>query len=305
MQASMHEYMKVGIVHFKAFPECVAGAGPVIETLAKLCEDEFFTAVEVGTIKDTQQLFAAARMLEVSGMEVAYACQPTLFPAKLSLNHLDKGERQKALNAVFNCLKEAYSLGATSVRIPAGKDPGPEKREEAKKLLIDSLSQILDKARKMGNPMVTLKIFDRDIDKQSLIGPCADALDIAKALAPSYEKFGLLTDLSHFPLLREKPSETIAALKDYIKAAHIGNCVMNDPLHPLYGDLQPRFGVQGGEVDIPMIADYFRVLLDNGLLGPNNRRILSAEVRPLLPGETSALIIANCKRAMLEAWALA
>ena len=305
MQASMHEYMKVGIVHFKAFPECVSGLGPVVETLAKLCEDDFFTAVEMGTIKDTQQLHEAARMLAVSGVEVAYACQPTLFPAKMSLNHLDKGERQKALNAVFNCLKEAYSLGATSFRVPAGKDPGPEKREEAKKLLIDSLSQILEKAKEMGNPLVTLKIFDRDIDKESLIGPCGDALDIAKALAPSFEKFGLLTDLSHFPLLREKPSETITTLKGYIKSAHIGNCVMSDPLHPLYGDLQPRFGVHGGEVDIPMISDYFRVLIDNKLIGPQNRMILSAEVRPLLPGETSGLIIANCKRAMREAWALA
>lgn len=304
MQESIYSHMKFGIVHFKAFPECVNGTGPVVETLAKLCEDAFFTAVEVGTIKDIKQRTEAARLLEISGMEVAYACQPTLFPGKLSLNHLDKGERQKALNAVFNCLKEAYTLGAKAIRIPAGKDPGAEKREEGKKLLVDSLQQILERAKEMGDPLITLKIFDRSVDKESLIGPCDDAIDIAKALS-SYERFGLLSDLSHYPLLGETPAEVIPRLKPYLKALHIGNCVMQDRLHPVYGDLQPRFGVSGGEVDMPMVAEFFRVLKREGVLSPETRPVLSAEVRPLLPGETSALIIANCKRVVQEAWALA
>ncbi len=305
MQASIYEYLKFGIVHFKAFPECANGTGPVVETLTKLCEDAFFTAVEVGAIKDVLQRSEAARVLAISKIEVAYGCQPTLFPAKLSLNHLDKGERQKAINAVFNCLKEAHDLGARSVRVPAGKDPGPEKREEGKKLLVDSMHKILEQARKMGDPLVTLKIFDRDIDKESLIGPCDDALDIAKELSAAHANFGLLTDLSHYPLLREKPEDTIPKLKPYLKAFHIGNCVMRNRLHPVYGDLQPRFGVEDGEVDMPMVSNFFRVLKGEGLIGPEKRPVLSAEVRPLLAGETSGLIIANCKRVVQEAWALA
>lgn len=305
MQASIYENMKVGVVHFKAFPECVNGVGPIVQTVERLCEDDFFTAIEMGTVKDIKARTETARLLEISGMEVAYACQPTLFPNKLSLNHLDPKERQKALNAVINNLKEAYDLGATSIRIPAGKDPGPEKREEAKKLLIDSLSQICEKAKEFGDPLITLKIFDRSIDKESLIGPVNDALDIAQALCPSYEKFGLLTDLSHFPLLGEKPEKTLPKLKDYVKAFHIGNCVYKDRLHPVYGDLQPRFGVPEGEIDVPELANYYKVLSDLKLIGPDKLPIVSAEVRPLLPGETSALILANCKRTIRQAWALA
>ncbi|MDR1520872.1 MAG: TIM barrel protein [Planctomycetota bacterium] len=305
MRAFIHEYLKFGIVHFKAFPQCANGTGPISETLTKICEDAFFAAVEVGAIKDVLQRTEAARILAIAKIEVAYGCQPTLFPAKLSLNHLDQGERRKAVNAVFNCLREAHDLGARSVRIPAGKDPGPEKRGEAKKLLIDSLHKILERAKQMGDPLVTLKIFDRDIDKESLIGPCDDALEIAKELSPSHPNFGLLTDLSHYPLLREKPEDIIPRLKPYLKAFHIGNCVMRDHLHPIYGDLQPRFGVEGGEIDTPAVADFFRVLKREGLIGPEKRPVLSAEVRPLLPGETSGLIIANCKRTVQEAWALA
>lgn len=305
MRASIYEFMKVGIVHFKAFPECVNGVGPFERTISKLCEDDFFTAIEVGTVKDPKQRQEVRMLLEQSGMEVVYATQPVMFPNKLNLSHLDKGERTKAIKAVFNCLKEAYELGATSVRIPAGKDQGPEKREEAKKLLVDSFSQILERAKEMGNPLVTLKIFDRSIDKESIIGPAPDALEIAEALSPSYDRFALLTDLSHFPLLGEEIEYTLTMLQKYVKAFHIGNCVMKDRLSPMYGDLQPRFGVAEGEVDMKMVSKYFRTLADLHLIGPETRPVLSAEVRPLLAGETSEIIIANTKRVIKEAWALA
>ncbi|AKX95122.1 xylose isomerase-like TIM barrel [Moorella thermoacetica] len=305
MRASIYEYMKVGIVHFKAFPEVVNGTGPVVETLQRIAEDDFFTAVEVGWIRDIKQRMEAARLLRIAHLEVCYACQPAIFSQKLNLNSLEPGERKRAIKQVFNCLKEASDLGAVAVRIPAGKDPGAERREEAKKLLVDSLSQICEYAREMGNPAITLKIFDRDIDKESLIGHFCDAFDIARQLCPSYPKFGLLADLSHFPLLREKPEEALPLVKDYLTAFHIGNCVMKDRRHPIYGDLQPRFGVEDGEIDTPQVSAYFRLLADMGLIGPEKWPVLSAEVRPLLPGETSELILANAKRVIKEAWALA
>jgi len=305
MRASIYEFMKVGIVHFKAFPQVVDGTGPIVETLRVIAEDDFFTAVEVGWIKDIKQRHEAARILKIAHLEVCYACQPAIFSQKLNLNAFDPTERKRAVKQVLNGLKEAYDLGATAVRIPSGKDPGPERREEAKKLLIDSLVQINEYAKEMGDPAITLKIFDRDIDKEALIGHFKDALDIAQTLRPSYPKFGLLADLSHFPLLREKPEEALPLVKDYLMAFHIGNCVMKDRRHPLYGDLQPRFGVEDGEIDTAEVRAFFRLLVDLGLVGPDKRPILSAEVRPLLPGETSELILANAKRVIKEAWALA
>ena len=50
---SIYKYMKLGIVHFKAYPEATTGEGNVIvETLRKIVEDDFWTAVEVGWMKD-------------------------------------------------------------------------------------------------------------------------------------------------------------------------------------------------------------------------------------------------------------
>jgi hypothetical protein len=139
----------------------------------------------------------------------------------------------------------------------------------------------------------------------NLIGHFSDALDIAKVVRPDYANFGLLADLSHFPLLDEKAEESIPLIKDYLWSAHLGNCVFRDRKHPAYGDIQPRFGIPGGEIDTQEVVDFFHVLKDNGFFEQDERPIVSAEVRPVLAGESSAIILANAKRVMRDAWAMA
>ena len=86
---SIYRYMDLGIVHFKAFPQVVNGEGPVIETLKKIVEDDFWTAVEVGWIKDIKVRNEARKLLEVSHMQVCYATQPRVLSQKLNLNSFD------------------------------------------------------------------------------------------------------------------------------------------------------------------------------------------------------------------------
>lgn len=305
MIEGMYQKMRVGVVHFKAFPGIETGEGPIVETLEKICADDFWTAVEVGWMKDFRVRNTARHLLDQSHLSVAYATQPRILGNKLNLNSFDAKERGNAINAVKNCIDEAYDLGAEVVRIIAGKDPGDAKREEAKKVLVDSLHQILDYGKEEGGMKFTLKIFDRDIDKMNLIGHFADALDIAKAVRPDYANFGLLADLSHFPLLKEKAENAIPLIKDYLESVHLGNCVCADRKHPAYGDIQPRFGIPGGEIDTKEVVDFFHVLMQNGFFDQGERPIVSAEVRPVLAGETSELILANAKRVMRDAWALA
>lgn len=300
---SIYNNMKLGIVHFKAFPEVIDGGGSFVETLKKIVEDNFWTAVEVGTVKDVKKRNEARKLLEVSHMEVCYATQPKVLGNKLNPNSLDKAERRKAVSSLKSCVEEAYDFGATWVRFISGKDPGDEKREDAKKALIDSLSEIIEYSNELGEMGFTLKIFDRDIDKAALIGHFTDAADVAEELCSRYPNFGLLSDLSHFPLLREKPEESIPIIDKYPLHFHLGNCVVKDRRSPLYGDLQPRFGVPGGETDTEDVRKYFQLLKDRSLIGPEKKPVCSVEVRPLLAEEYSEAIIANAKRVIQEAWA--
>jgi len=303
MKETMYAYMKPGLVHFKAYPQVMQGRD-YADTLEKICEDDFWTAVEIGPVKDVRERDRARKMLEISGMTVCYATQPTILPMKLNPHHFDAGERARVLNIIKNCVDEAYQLGAEHFRIMSGKDPGDAKRGEAMKLFEDFLHQVCDYVKSQGDMMVTLKVFDRDIDKGALIGTFADTRDVARPVADAHDNFGVLADLSHFPLLREDPKEAIGLVKDFFMHFHIGNCVVEEG-HYLYGDLQPRFGVPGGSIDMPEVRDYFRVLLDYGLLNDKSPTVVSTEVRPLLAEETPALVIANAKRVIREAWAQA
>jgi sugar phosphate isomerase/epimerase len=295
--------MHLGIVHFKAFPEVVGGQGPIVETLRKIAEDDFWTAVEVGWMKDVKVRHEASKLLEVSHMQVCYATQPRILGQKLNPNSVDAAERKKAIDNVKRGIDEAYQLGASCVRVLSGKDPGDEKREDAKKIFIDVLKEWCEYAKQQGDIKLYLKIFDRDIDKAALIGHFKDAADVAEEVYKEYKNFGVLSDLSHFPLLRETPAEAIPLVMKYPMHFHIGNCVMRDRKNILYGDLQPRFGVPGGELDTADVRDYFKLLLDLNLLNPDDKPVLSVEVRPLLVEESSELIIANAKRVIKEAWA--
>ena len=117
---SIYRYMDLGIVHFKAFPQVVNGEGPVVETLKKIVEDDFWTAVEIGWMKDVKVRNEARKLLEVSHMKVCYATQPRVLSQKLNLNAFDPGERKKALNGVKSGIDEAYHLGASCVRVLSG-----------------------------------------------------------------------------------------------------------------------------------------------------------------------------------------
>jgi sugar phosphate isomerase/epimerase len=278
------------------------GDGPILETLQKIAEDDFFTAVEVSWIKDEKVRGKAKKLLEMSHLTVAYGAQPRLLINKLNLNSFDEEERKRAVREVKAGVDEAYEIGAKSLAFLSGKDPGEERRGKARKLLVFSVKEICNYAKSKGNLGITLEVFDREIDKKCLIGPANEARIIAKEVRKEFDNFGLLVDLSHLPLLNETPTQAIIPIKDYLVHAHIGNCVLRDKKHPAYGDQHPRFGIKGGENDVEELKIFLRVLLDIGFLNHKNPPIVSFEVKPLAD-ECSEVVIANAKRVLREAWA--
>ncbi len=52
MEKQLEAYMRVGIVHFMAFPELAGGGGPWVETVRHIALDPFFAAIEINHIDD-------------------------------------------------------------------------------------------------------------------------------------------------------------------------------------------------------------------------------------------------------------
>lgn len=301
MNESLYKYMKPGLVHFMAYPATMKGEGPVAETIKKVILDDYFTAIEITTVKDPAVREEVRKMLESSHMTVAYGGQPRLLTNGLNINSLDEEARQKALNNLKEGIDEAYEIGASGFAFLSGNYDEATK-EQSFEALVKSTKEICAYAKSKGNMKIALEVFDYDVDKRSLVGPADIALRYAKAVREEHPGFGLMVDLSHIPLIHETIEESLLPVKDYIIHAHIGNCVVKSPDMPAYGDVHPRFGFPNGENDVDEVVEYLRVLLQIGFLNTENPPIVSFEVKPF-GDEDSDIVIANAKRTLNEAWA--
>lgn len=300
MQKSFYQYMKVGIIHFMAYPSTMKGEGPIVETITKIAEDDFFNAIEITWIKDPEVRKKAKEVLITSGLAVGYGAQPVVLTTPLNPNSLDEDERKTAVAALKERIDEAQYMGAKRMAFLSGKAPAPQQREAAIEALIKTTRELCDyaAAKDMG---IALETFDTEIDKKALMGTSAESAEFARAV--NRGNFGLMVDLSHLPLLGESSEQCAKAVKDHVVHLHVGNCVMKDRNHPAYGDAHPRFGIEGGENDVKELAEYLKAFMDIGFLNGKHQPFMSFEVKPL-PNESSEVVIANAKRALKQAWAM-
>ena len=296
MKDSLHSYMTVGIVHPMAFPD-----SNLIDSIKQIADDAFFGAIEVASIPDDLR-DEVAGLLESSKLVIGYVGQARLLSEKLDLNSASPQQREAAISRIKVSVDEAYFLGAKLLAVLSGPTPAIEKREKAKELLVDSLSQICGYAKSKGELGIALEIFDREIDKKCLIGPTEEAVSVAKEVRRRHANFGLMVDLSHLPLLEESSEFALQTAQEYLVHVHIGTCMLKDKNHPAYGDKHPRFGIPGGVNDVDEVRLFLKTLMEIGYIGEGKQNVVAFEVKPL-SGESPEVVIANAKRTLLEAWA--
>lgn len=297
----MLKYMKVGLIHFMAYPDTMKGEGPIVETVRKIATDEYFSAIEITWIKDRAVRQKVKSILDASHMTVVYGAQPRLLTTGLNINDLDEAGRQKALATLKEGVDEACELGAKGLAFLSGKYEEPTK-EASYQALLRSTRELCEYAGSKGDLGIELEVFDYDVEKKSVIGPVAMAKRFAAEMRRTCPNFGLVVDLSHLPLLRETARESIVPVKEYVTHAHMGNAVVKDPSMDAYGDAHPRFGFPNGANDVPELVEYLRVLMDIGYLNTEHPPILSFEVKPW-KDEDPDVVVANAKRTLNEAWA--
>jgi len=303
---SIYRYADVGLIHFMAYPQCMQGEGPILETLSTICADDYFTLVEITWIRDPDVRKAAKAMIAQAGMKCVYGSQPPLLSQKLNLNDPDQAGRRKAVDQVKANIDEAAEMGCGGLAFLSGRYPGDAGKARALELLYESVAELCEYAQGKGNLPIALETFDQvGYGKNALIGPTVDAVSFAEKVRAKYANFGLLLDLSHMPLLGETAKEMLIPARDVLGHVHIGNCVMSDSSHPAYGDNHPCFGIPGGENGVDELAAFLECLFEIGYLDGKTVRPLSFEVKPVAAyGETSEMVIANSKRVLNKAWAL-
>jgi len=294
--------MKMGIVHFMAFPELAGGNGPWVETVRHIALDPFFTAIEITHIEDDAVRGEVKDLIGLARLSVGYGAHPAILGQGLNINDLNEAERASACAELRGHIDEAIFMGAESFGILSGKDPGKERRGEAVNALIRSLNELCSYSAAKGGPKVVIEVFDSEVDKCCLLGPASLGRQVAQEVYREHDNFGVLVDLSHIPLLKESPEDALVPVKQYLAGAHIGNAII-DPSLPGYGDNHPAFGAPGSANDVGEVADFLRTLLDVGLLAGKARPIVSFEIKPS-EGQDPLVVIANAQRVMKQAWSM-
>lgn len=295
MRDSIHKYFKLGTIQWMSHPTY-----DVLDSISRFCSDPDLDALEVCHFKDDETRAKAKRLLEQSHMKVCFGAQPTLLGGKLNPNAIDEAERQKAEDALMGCLDEAEYLGAKGIAFLAGKWEEETKDQAFDQLVKTTVNVCKYAATK--DMMVELEVFDFDVEKASLIGPAPYAAQYAAAVRSQVNNFGLMVDLSHFPITYEKAQFVVQNCRPYITHLHMGNAVAVKDAEG-YGDQHQRFGFPNGTNDTEELLDYFRVLKAEGFFRADDPLVLSFEVKPW-KDEDPDIIYANSKRVLNRAWAL-
>lgn len=301
MQESIKSFLKVGLVHYMAYPSVSGGEGNILDSVRRICLDDYYDLIEVAWIKDPAVRAQVAHLVKSTGMQLMYGAHPRLLKTGQNINDPEEGARLTALDNLKEGVDEAYQLGAKAFAFLSGGYTELN-RQVSYEQLLKSTIELCSYAGAKGDMKISLSVFDHDVDKKCLIGPTGLAVRLAEDVRKAVSNFGLLVDLTHIPLLHETIEQALIPAAPYLNHVHIGNTVIT-PGQPAYGDQHPRFGFPGSVNGVPEIVRFLRVLFKIGYLSSERQATLSFEIKPF-NDEDPEIIIANAKRYLNEAWAV-
>jgi len=296
-----------GLVLYGSFPGVLDSCDVLLERLGAVAREQAFQVVELPLVEDASAWPEIGRILRGGGLRAVASLGPSIVRSSWNLASLDTESREEAVHGARLGIDYAYALGARTLVVMSGRDPGPEHRPEAREALETSLGQVFDYARERAGEyllQISLEPADRDLAHHQLVGPSVEAARLASRMRRVENTFGLTLDMSHVAQLGETVEHAVTCLKESVTHAHLANAVVRDSAHPQYGDQHPPFDWPGSEYQAHDIGRFMRLLFQHsfkpGASLPYGRPVISLEVKPP-PGSDEELILAGAMRAVVRA----
>ncbi|MCC6956452.1 MAG: sugar phosphate isomerase/epimerase [Anaerolineales bacterium] len=281
-------YPGLGLVHYVSFPKNIPGDGPIIENLESILADDDFQTIEISWIKNEDVKKKASALLKTSGKRIVFSGGPPFAYQQINLSSLDDGERKYSMEYARQLFDDARLFNACIFLITGGRDTLPSERERAKDKLVQSIVELSKYAREHSDQSpiyLSLEPVDRAVHRKGLIGPIAEAVEIAQRVEQAGETLYLTLDQSHLAQLGIAPGEALRLAYNYLFHVHLANCIICDPQHPLYGDEHPYFGIKDGEHGLQELVVFLKILEKLGYFSRQppygGWPIVSVEVKPL------------------------
>lgn len=295
MNSRIQNFFRIGTLLWMSYP-----AADPMEAMKKIICDPYFEALELPPLPNQEERRQAAGLFSASLVTAGCGYHPVMLEKGLNPNALCEEERIRCQKWMLETLDQAYEMGCTGVAYLAGKYDSSQLPQHLDQL--DKTTSTLCAYAQKKNMTVELEIFDYDFDKSVLVGPCEMAADFAKNIRKRFDNFGLLADLSHFPLTRETSEKVFAVCAPYLTHFHIGNAVV-EPDCEGYGDTHPRFGLPHSANHLDTLVDFLKLLKRYTEEQKLSRPILSFEIKPR-PYEDPDAVLAGSKRILDLAWSM-
>ena len=263
---------RLGIVAFMAYPELLKSDEGAAERILSLAGDPAFDLIEIGPVGGGEWRRAEEGLSRLHPRpSIALGLQPEILVRGVNPSSLDERERGEAENRLRGLVSEACRRGYEAVSLCSGPNLEGDARRRAFDSMEQTLAALAGEAAKCGMP-VYLETFDTDVDKRRLVGRLGEAAELVERVRGSgLKNVYLLWDLSHAPLLGEKP-EDLRDYYDLVGHIHIGAAKSVDGR--LY-DWHPPFYRPGAVNDERDVARLLKVLVEVGYRGA-----VSFEIRP-------------------------
>ena len=231
----------LGVNHQFLYPESITDAESHTETLKKAAQLDCIDALDCWMWRGERAKEELA-ILRDSGKVINYNIGDRFGEAPTFPCSPEKADRIYAYDTIMREIEHALAVGSKKIVFASGPDL-PEDREGAKERLGELIVTI---AKQLPDDVVlALEPTDRDIDKYFLLGPLDETVAFIKKWRRYAPTLGLLLDMCHVPLMHETLESAIEKVDDTLVHIHLGNCKLDDPNHPFYGDKHIPWGYEG------------------------------------------------------------
>ena len=299
MQTDWRDYIKLGVNHHLLYCDAVSDPVAHLATLERVLSDERLDAVDLWIPSDSRIASRAIACCTESPCDIHYnvgtrAGRPSAEPASP-----DPATRAYSLSFYKEELALAVAAGAVKIVTNSGPDQ-PDNRAGATSALVDFYCEICSLVPE--STVILIEPTDRDVSKRKLIGPSSEAVEVVRRVrAEGHANMASMVDMGHLPLMHETVSQAFAATGPYCGHVHLGNCILRNPDHPLFGDKHVPWGIDDGEYGMEELVELLRCAFACGYLGAGRRGTLTFEMRPY-PGTSPEASLDRFFAWFTQAW---
>jgi sugar phosphate isomerase/epimerase len=300
MQGDIRQYARLGLCHHMLYPRGTDDFDDYVETLAAFVRRDDIETFDCFMPYGEQRRAKLIPLIRQCGkVDITFAAH--LFPFQRISFTEPAASLQGLIRVVMDdMIEQAAAAGGNGLIFPSGP-PSPENATKAHHEAFADLCRWLCGRCARHGITALLEPFDTSIDKRFLYGSTEQCVRLIESLRPEVDNFAIELDMAHLPLMGESSSQAIRTAAPHLKRVHLGNCVLKNRNHPLYGDKHPPMGYDGGEIDTPELTDILRCLLEIGYLDHCRRGKLVLEMTPW-PGWGVEETVADGLARVEEAW---